>query len=350
MSSSPDHGGMDASKDKRGEVQTNTSKLRRGLNRDVSSASASNIGKAKRKLPVPIAKPSREPSPIRSFGSKTPQYQGQHQRSTNPATSPTDSLQTRPLQPLPNTARSTNSRTPPPDTRPLASSLHKKSDTPTPHPTNTDLVRQEDSERAEGPNDNVNAQILPTNSSTALSTVVESSQPATTAIGSSKSLEDSVAALAQRQYGSQVSLSENIAEETDTDSTSTVTRKGRAGSVSSSIAPSSTAESESESGYRSEDKTPTSSLHRVPPPTRVFGRRPTVTGKDTSSKAMTVETETVSSVPQVGLGQVGGTGGASIRSKRSTDTIRAPRRDKKRTAKRAVAAGPSNRGSPSPIP
>jgi len=150
-----------------------------------------------------------------------------------------------------------------------------------------------------------------------------------------------VAALVHRQPSSSSLAGSTISEEVDntTDSASTITRK-RADSISSSIAPT---ESESEAGYRSGDRTPTSSLHRVPPPARVYGRRPTVTGKEPSSKAMTVETETVSSVPQIGLGAVGTAGGASIRSKKSTDTIRAPRREKKRAGKRAMAAGSSNR-------
>jgi hypothetical protein len=61
---------------------------------------------------------------------------------------------------------------------------------------------------------------------------------------------------------------------------------------------------------------------------------------------MTVETETVSSVPQVGLGAVGPPGGASIRSKKSTDTIRASRKEKKRIPKKSVTVGPSNRKYP----
>lgn len=173
---------------------------------------------------------------------------------------------------------------------------------------------------------------------------MEGSLPATPAIGSTRSLEDSVAALVRRQ--SSTSTTGNIPEEVENDSASTITRKGRRDSVSSSIAPMSTAESESESGYKSEDKAPIS-LHKVHhPPPRVFGRRPTVTGKETSSKAMTVETETVSSVPQVGLGAVGPPGGASIRSKKSTDTIRASRKEKKRIPKKSVTVGPSNRKYP----
>jgi hypothetical protein len=352
MSASPDHGGRDVANDKSGEVQTNTSKVRRGTSKDASSFSGSNIGKVKRKMPVTVArsaKTSRESSPIRSFGSKTPQHQGQHQSSANLSVPHPDLQQPRPFQSLPSTARQAASRTPPPEARPLAPPSRKKSETSVPHPTYTVPVHQEDSERSEGPDDNDDG--LPgmktprSNSSTALETVVENSLPTTPAIGSSRFLEDSVAALVQHRSGASVSVSGKIAEEVDTDSTSTITRKSRAGSVSSSIAPSSTAESESES----EDKTPTSSLHRVPPPTRVFGRRPTVTSKETSSKAMTVETETVSSVPQVGLGAVGPPGGASIRSKKSTDTIRAPRKEKKRMTKRTVAAGPSNRRFPASL-
>ena len=158
-------------------------------------------------------------------------------------------------------------------------------------------------------------------------------------------------ALVQRQPNTPAT----VPEETDTDSASTITRKDRRDSVSSSIAPMSMAESESESGYKSEEKTPTSSLHKVPPPSRVFGggggggRRPPVGGEGASSRSMTVETETVSSVPQVGLGTINPPGGASIRSKKSTDTIRAPRREKKRLAKKPVTAGPSNRKLSPPL-
>jgi hypothetical protein len=141
-----------------------------------------------------------------------------------------------------------------------------------------------------------------------------------------------------------------MSDETETDSASTITRKGRAGSIASSIAPMSTAESESESGYKSEEKTPASSLHKPPAPGKLFSRRPTVTGKDASSRAMTVETETVSSVPQVGLGTVGPAGGASIRSKKSTDTIKAPRKDKKKITKKSLVSSASNRKLPSRLP
>ncbi|KAA8894029.1 vacuolar segregation subunit 7-domain-containing protein [Sphaerosporella brunnea] len=352
MSASADHGGRDVAK---GETQTNTSKVRRSASKDVASSNASNIGKAKRKLPITVARSartSRESSPVRSYGSKAPHYQVQQQSSANAPASQPDSLQPRPLQALPNSTRLTISRTPPSDTRLLASSPRKKSEpSAPPSSTHTTLARQDGSERSDDPGDTdgiTSAMKTPrSNSSTALETVAEGTSPATPTIGSS--LEESVAALVQRQNATAFSVPGNIPEEIDTDSTSTITRKGRADSVSSSIAPSSTAESESESGYRSEDKTPTSSLHRVPPPARVFGRRPTVTGKDTSSKAMTVETETVSSVPQVGLGAVGAGGGASIRSKKSTDTIRAPRKEKKRTTRRTVAAGPSNPSSKADI-
>lgn len=66
-------------------------------------------------------------------------------------------------------------------------------------------------------------------------------------------------------------------------------------------------------------------------------------GSDNFSRNMTVETETVSSVPQVAVGAAGVPGGASIRSKKSNDTIRAPKKDKKKPTKRAGGGGPANR-------
>ncbi|KAG0125191.1 vacuolar segregation subunit 7-domain-containing protein [Tuber indicum] len=110
-------------------------------------------------------------------------------------------------------------------------------------------------------------------------------------------------------------------------------------------APRSQAESESVSDYKSEEKAAysNSSNSRAPPPSQLFARRPpTTTGSNNFSKNMTVETETVSSVPQVTVGAAGVPGGAWIRSKKINDTIRAPKKDKKKPTKRAGGGGPAN--------
>ncbi|TGZ84408.1 hypothetical protein EX30DRAFT_347041 [Ascodesmis nigricans] len=168
-----------------------------------------------------------------------------------------------------------------------------------------------------------------------LETVRESSLPTTPAIGTSKSLHDSVAALHQRQMGTPP---QPIQFSAYSRNDSFGGRDTRANSVASSIA-ASTQESESE-GYRSEDRTPTGSVHRSVPPVKGFARRPTVLGKESSSRGgMTVETETVSAIPHAGLGSVVGAGGHSIRSKKSTDTIRAPREKKKK--RRAPPTNPN---------
>jgi hypothetical protein len=65
--------------------------------------------------------------------------------------------------------------------------------------------------------------------------------------------------------------------------------------------------------------------------------------KETLPKNMTVETETVSSVPQVALATASAQGGASVRSKKSTDTIKAPKKEKRKPTKRSGAGSTSNR-------
>lgn len=171
-----------------------------------------------------------------------------------------------------------------------------------------------------------------TNSSSGLATVVESSLPSTPAIGTSKILTDQVAALAARQP---MQIPEEVEGEKAAEKKSA--SHARTDSVTSSITPKSQQESESESGYRSEDKAPAAPTKQAPPPVRSnsLARRQTVMGgKDGLARTMTVETETVSSVPQLALGTVGPQAGASIRSKKSTDTIRAPKKEKKRPNKR----------------
>lgn len=175
--------------------------------------------------------------------------------------------------------------------------------------------------------------------SSALATVVESSLPSTPAIGTSRMLTEQMAVLAARQP---TKIPEDDDDESQAGSAKTI-RQGRAGSIASSLAPSSRHESESESGYRTnEDRTPTRSNSAKRPQAQkqpTYARRPTVTGKEIGQQGMTVETETVSSIPQVGLGNVGPA--ASLRSKKSTDTIRAPKREK-RKLRRTVPSGVSN--------
>lgn len=354
MSITAENGGGDSTFTRSGDRNGNTSKGQGAPSpghRDVSSASAerttpqSNIGKVKRKAPnARPSRPARDSSPTRSVtGSRPVQSLA---RSVKPSSSQADLQQPRAAQPPANnsyssvhtTPRLTISQTPPPEGRQLPPSPRKKNLLSVPPSPST--ARPDDSDQSEA-NEPMKTQTR-SNPSTALETVIESSLPTTPAIGMTlRSLEGTVASLIQG-----VSSSDNIPEEDDDDdSASTITRQGgRRDSVSSSIAPMSTAESESESGYRTDDKTPTSS-YKAPPPARPFGRRPTVTGKDTS-KVMTVETETVSSVPQVGLGNVGPAGTTSLRSKKSTDTIKAPRRERKRTLKKSSAMGPSNRKFP----
>ncbi|KAI5776633.1 vacuolar segregation subunit 7-domain-containing protein [Geopyxis carbonaria] len=314
--------------------------------KESSTAGNTNITlktKPKQKVQAPrSAKSSRETSPTRfaasPAGTKTPHY-------PTAASAPQPDLeQPRPQRPLsnaphwPNSTRLSLSRTPPQDSRSAAPPPRKKSETSTNQalaPTITLLREGNDyPENPEETNLPTGMRTPRSNSSTALETVVESSLPSTPAIGTSKILVEQMAALVARQPNK--ILEE---EERDTLPANKNTRKARAGSVTSSIAPKSEAASESESGYKSEDRSLASSGTKVPP--KGFTRRPTVLGKDMTSRGMTVETETVSSVPQVVLGAVGPPGGTSIRSKKSTDTIRAPKKDKRRNPRRAVVSASS---------
>lgn len=151
-----------------------------------------------------------------------------------------------------------------------------------------------------------------------LETVIESSLPSTPAIGSSKVLGDHSGSIRESR------------SETATESSSGYeTEKPR------SIAPSRSAqESESESGYRSGEKGGT--IRRsgtTAAQSKAFGKRMALP-VDTSSN-MTVETETVTSVlPPTNPGNVG----TSLRSKRSNDTIRAPKKEKRRVKRSAPVA------------
>lgn len=134
-----------------------------------------------------------------------------------------------------------------------------------------------------------------------LETVTESSLPSTPAIGLSRTLTDKIDALAR----------ENEKKEE---------------------ARLTTQESESESGNKSDDKPPSRA------PSRQLARRPTVgntsKGQGEPSRNMTAEIETVVSVPQ----QVNPTGSVKLSKKQSTDTIRPPKKEKKKS-KRSLTMG-----------
>lgn len=288
---------------------------------------------------VRSAAASRETSPIRSVSAAAAAVLRNSQQP--------DLQQPRPQRPLanaphwPSTSRLGLSRSPPSGSRSPALSPYKKSEhTLAPLPS---IVLRRDKEKdigLEGPED----QNLPSgmktprsNASPVLETVVEGSLPNTPASGTSKTLTEQVAALVARQSNSNTNA---IHEESESEvSVETVKGRSRAASISSSISHS-LAESESESGYKSGDRT---SRPSVPPPAKPFSRRQTMMGSDSFSGRMTVETETVTSVPQVALGAGVLPGGASIRSKKSTDTIRASRKKEKKVLKRTGGGGNNNR-------
>lgn len=334
-----------------------------------------------------IEKPSRDPSPIRMNLSSTglsestsnipvPHYKNRRRpgsvrstaasRETSPIRSVSaaaaaalrnsqqpDLQQPRPQRPQansshwPSTSRLGLSRSPPPGSRSPAPSPYRKGEhttTSTPLPPSIVLLRdkekeigQEDLEEQNPPS---GMRTPRSNASPALETVVEGSLPNTPASSTSKTLTEQVAALVARQSNSNTNT---IHEESESEvSVETIKGRGsRAASISSSIAHS-LAESESESGYKSEDRPP-NAPPRALPSSKAFSRRPTVMGSDNFSGRMTVETETVTSVPQVALGAGVNAGGASIRSKKSTDTIRAPKKKEKKVLKRSGGAGNSNR-------
>ncbi|KAH0613625.1 uncharacterized protein H6S33_005511 [Morchella sextelata] len=288
---------------------------------------------------------SRETSPIRSISAAAAAVLRNSQQP--------DLQQPRPQRPLPNTSHwpSTSrlglSRSPPSGSQsPAPSPLKWNEPTITPAslpPSRASLrekeVAVEDTEDSNPPS---GMKTPRSNASPSLATVVESVLPNNPNQGASKSLSEQVAALVARQSNN----THTIHEESESE-VSVETVKGR-GSRAPSIAPSisssiahSLAESESESGYKSEDR----SIHgtsRAPPPSKTFSRRPTVMGSDNFSGRMTVETETVTSVPQVALGAGVMPGGASIRSKKSTDTIRQPKKKDKKLLRKPGGAGNSN--------
>lgn len=330
-----------------------------------------------------IEKPSRDPSPIRmnlsstglSDSNITPAFHYKNRRKPGSVRSATASRETspirsvsaaaaavlrnsqqpdlqqpRPQRPLanaphwPSTSRLGLSRSPP-GSRSPALSPHKKNEHTISVPPLPSIVLRRDKEKEVGLED-FGDQNLPSgmktprsNASPTLETVVEGSLPNTPASGTSKTLTEQVAALAALQSNSNTNA---IHEESESEvSVETVKGRSRAASISSSISHS-LAESESESGYKSGDRKSRAAA-RVPPPSKSFSRRSTVMGSDNFSGRMTVETETVTSVPQVALGAGVLPGGASIRSKKSTDTIRAPKKKEKKVLKRAGGGGNSNR-------
>ncbi|KAK6579618.1 hypothetical protein PZA11_007854 [Diplocarpon coronariae] len=124
--------------------------------------------------------------------------------------------------------------------------------------------------------------------------------------------------------------------ETSPDTASTKTIKARPGTAAN--------ESGSESGGKGEIKMRATSAH---PPTALRPNGPATKafpgpgrGKPSgegSARHMTVETETVSSVPQVAVGGPAAAGNnGSIRAKPSVETIR-PKKEKKKTARKAPA-------------
>ncbi|CAL3971342.1 unnamed protein product [Diplocarpon coronariae] len=132
--------------------------------------------------------------------------------------------------------------------------------------------------------------------------------------------------------------------ETSPDTASTKTIKARPGTAAN--------ESGSESGGKGEIKMRATSAH---PPTALRPNGPATKafpgpgrGKPSgegSARHMTVETETVSSVPQVAVGGPAAAGNnGSIRAKPSVETIR-PKKEKKKTARKAPAV-PSGIGEP----
>lgn len=308
---------------------------------DNSIAPALHHFKNKRKPgSVRSAAASRETSPIRSVSAAAAAVLRNSQQP--------DLQQPRPQRPLPNaphwpsTSRLTLSRSPPPGSRSPAPSPLKKNESATLAPPPPSIVPQRERdaglEDPEDPNLPSGMRTPRSNASPALETVVES-LPNSPAPGTSIALTEQVAVLVARQSNKTHTIHEESESEV---SVETVKGRGsRAASITSSIAQS-LAESESESGYKSEDR-PTNAATRPQPPSKPFNRRPTVMGSDNFSGRMTVETETVTSVPQVALGAGVNPGGASIRSKKSTDTIRAPKKKEKKVLKRTGGAGNSNR-------
>lgn len=183
------------------------------------------------------------------------------------------------------------------------------------------------------------------NSSPALETVVESSLPSTPAIGTSRVLAQKVAAVeaTRNQENPQGRILEATdGETTGGESTTPTVPRSRVSTFGSN------AESESESGFASEDRFGYNNPSRDASsagPSRVFTRRPTLVNtlqiNPDTSRNMTVETETVTSMIQLGGGP--GSVNPSIRPKKSSDTIRAPRKEKKKRPTTIANPNPSTK-------
>ncbi|KAH9213451.1 vacuolar segregation subunit 7-domain-containing protein [Leptodontidium sp. 2 PMI_412] len=161
--------------------------------------------------------------------------------------------------------------------------------------------------------------------SSTLETVQEISQPNTPGLEFDSALE-------KVENGSSQSL---LDQDTSTDNGSTKTIKSKPTTTTAN-------ESGSESGGKGEIKmrstsaAPQTTVRPNGPATKSFtgaGRgKPSGEG---SARNMTVETETVSSIPQVAVGGPAGAGNnGSIRTKPSSETIR-PKKEKKKTARKA---------------
>ena len=323
----------------------------------------SSAGLSDSNTPISTLKDRRKPNAVRSAAASretSPVRSGGPTRNPHPQ-SQSDLHQPRPQRPVPNaphwptSSRLAVARTPPPDSRSPALSPLKKTDqsssasTTIPPSNSLTIPRETSFEELDELGSPSGMRTPRSNASPALETVVESSLPTTPVLGASRTLTDQVAALVNRKSNNPPEQPEQ--PEGGKPAAPGGERKQRTGSTASSIAPPSQAESESESGYRSEDRaahltnnnTHATNNSRAPPASKSFARRPPVMGSDNFSRNMTVETETVVSVPQVAVGAGGVPGGASIRSQKSTDTIRAPKKEKKKTPKRSGAGGPTNR-------
>jgi hypothetical protein len=255
-----------------------------------------------------------------------------------------------PQKPLPTTEQkevprwpvSPRLRSPPPVNKHLSGPRKAESDVPAIHvqkSTPTAESQQDDTEGEETlaiPGAR-NATRGASGASSTLETVQEISQPNTPALGIDGAVEST-------EDGSKTATEQdNVMEQSFTKS---MKSKGSTG----------TNESESEGGGKGEIKmratsaaAPGPAVNRanVAPPSKSFSGSATTSSRgkpsgEGSSKNMTVETETVSSIPQVAVG--GGAGGpgnnGSLRTKPSSETIR-PKKDKKKTTRKApsVASG-----------
>lgn len=259
-------------------------------------------------------------------------------------------------------------RSPPPLT-PNKGAVHalRKSDQSN-APTLTPSIVVDRPNRAQNPNVEAEAAISDASASTAmkipqrgvsggqptLETVQESSIPSTPAIGTGGP--------SSTQHGMTKSASERRPERIDEDPQEDVGDKdlhSRPESGNESSGSKKTAKEDSQDAKR-HDPLKTSAVrpqvvHPKKSSTQLHPAKGK-TGAEGSVKSMTVETETVSSIPQVALG--GGTGerglpgrtdtGGSLRLKPSTETIR-PKKEKKRVVRKAPSLNAGTASSKSDI-